>query len=207
MRHLLPAFGPLPLPEITRQRIRSQVSVWLGPTGKVRGMGALRRGSVRLIVATLRLILSAAVEDGILAANPALRLGRLLRPTDPGTAVEERPDPFTAQEIETLLGAAAREMPEWHALILTLARTGLRIGEGLALQWDDIGSDRLMVRRTYTRGRLGSPKGNRGPAGGHDPPDRQGTPGAPITPRGGGSSRGPAVVAVGVPWVGREAHR
>src|SRR5437867_1334666 len=122
----------------------------------------MRRGSVRLIVATLRVILSAAVEDGLLPANPALRLGRLLRPTDPGGGVEERPDPFTAGEIETLVAVCAREFPEWYALILTLARTGLRIGEGLALQWDDIGPERLMVRLTYTRGRLGSPKGNRG---------------------------------------------
>jgi integrase len=59
--------------------------------------------------------------------------GRLI----PVAAVEERPDPFTAEEIETLLGTAERDMPEWHALILTLARTGLRIGEALALQWDD----------------------------------------------------------------------
>jgi integrase len=161
-QHLLPAFGELPLTEITRARIRSRLAVWLGPTGKVRGSGAMRRSSVRLIVATLRVILNAAVEDGLLTMNPALRLGRLLRPADPSGFEQERPDPFTADEIEKLLTTAEREIPEWYSLVLTLARTGLRIGEALGLQWADVGPDRLMVRRTHTRGRIGTPKGNRG---------------------------------------------
>jgi integrase len=75
----------------------------------------------------------------------------------------DAPDPFTADEVRQPLETAEREYPEWYALFLTLARTGLRIGEGLALQRDDVdlGRRTLWGRRTWTRGRLGSTKGGR----------------------------------------------
>jgi integrase len=78
-------------------------------------------------------------------------------------AQEESPDPFTAEEMSQILQTATREYSEWHAFVLTLARTGLRIGEGLALQRDDVDLKRrtLRVRRTWTRGRLGTTKGGR----------------------------------------------
>lgn len=51
-----------------------------------------------------------------------------------------------------------------YPLILTFARTGLRVGEALALQWDDIDfmSRFIEVKRQYSKGRLFTPK-NRKP--------------------------------------------
>ncbi|MGD9733191.1 MAG: tyrosine-type recombinase/integrase [Desulfamplus sp.] len=45
-------------------------------------------------------------------------------------------------------------------MALTLARTGMRIGEVTALQWDDIDFDKrfIHVQRTFSRGKLGTPK-------------------------------------------------
>ena len=62
-----------------------------------------------------------------------------------------------------LLDTVESEWPEWSIFFLTMARTGLRVGECLALQRDDLDLTRgsPWIRRTWTRGRLGSPKGNR----------------------------------------------
>jgi integrase len=157
--HILPALGDTPLRELTRAAIKAQIARWLRE-GKVRGgPGPLRPGTVRLLIATLRALLNAAVEDGHVTGNPAARLGRYVR----ADRLEEAPDPFTADEVRCLLEVAMREWPEWHAFFLTLARTGLRIGEGLALRRDDVdlGQWRVCVRQTWTRGRLGTAKGGR----------------------------------------------
>src|SRR5262249_38114808 len=146
--------------ELTRSSLKRQLAAWLAH-GKVRGQGPLRPSTVRLLIATLRTLLNTAVEDGLTAANPAVRLGRFVRPAD---GLEgDAPDPFTADEVTRLLEVAQQEAPEWYAFVLTLARTGLRIGEGLALQRDDVDLNRrtLWVRRSWTRGRLGTTKGGR----------------------------------------------
>jgi integrase len=58
---------------------------------------------------------------------------------------------FTPEELTRLLQTAAKEMPEAYRLVLTLARTGLRIGEALTLQVSDIDLARreVSVRRTW----------------------------------------------------------
>ena len=70
---------------------------------------------------------------------------------------------FTAAEVAELLETVERDWPEWHVFFLTMARTGLRVGECLSIQRDDpnLTHAGLWVRRTWTRGRLGSPRGKR----------------------------------------------
>jgi integrase len=67
-------------------------------------------------------------------ANPAARVGKFIARSR--TEVEI----FTPEEI-----------PEAYSLVLTLARTGLRIGEALTLQVRDLDLDRreVLVRRTW----------------------------------------------------------
>jgi integrase len=69
-----------------------------------------------------------------------------------------------------LLQTAAQKMPEVYPAVLLLARTGMRIGEALALQTDDLDFDRreIHVRRTWgsrTRAfgdvRINVPKGGK----------------------------------------------
>jgi len=95
----------------------------------------LKIPTVRGIARTLSAVLSQAVEDEHLSANPALRLGKYLRRGD-----ESKPqiDPFTRDEAAILVSTASVHFPEWHAWTLTAPRTGLRLGELLALQWVDL---------------------------------------------------------------------
>ena len=64
---------------------------------------------------------------------------------------------FTAEELRQLIDVARAQFPpEIHVLVLTLARTGLRPGEGRCLQIADVD---LAVRQLWVR----RTEGRRGP--------------------------------------------
>jgi integrase len=63
------------------------------------------------------------------------------------------------EEGKRLLKAAAPE-PEWRAMILTATRTGMRMGELLAVRWQDVDlvAGRITVRQNAVDGTIGTPK-------------------------------------------------
>ena len=157
--HLLPTLGDTPLPALTRLQLKDFLAA------RVRaGLGPAR---LQLTLAVLTTCLHAAVEDGLLAANPALKLGRYTeRSRTPVRTIEI----FTPAELEAILRAAERALPALAPLLLVMARTGLRLGEALTLRVEDLDFSRrdLWVRRswgaakrTYGDGRIGSPKSRR----------------------------------------------
>ena len=101
--------------------------------------------------------MASAVEDEILPANPALRLGKHLRR---GDEPEPEPDPFTREEAEHLVAVAAESFPEWHPWVMTGLRTGLRAGELLGLQWPDVDwrGRFVQITRSIVRGKVTTPK-------------------------------------------------
>src|SRR6266478_9896172 len=70
----------------------------------------LKVSTVRGIARTLSTILTQAVEDELLPANPALRLGRYLRSADDPEPVI---DPFTREEAVDIVAIARTRFPEW----------------------------------------------------------------------------------------------
>src|SRR5205085_571583 len=69
--HIRPALGDIKIRQLPKGRIKSLLADKLN--------GGLSRNSVRIIHATLRALLNSAVDDSIIVANPAARLGRQLR--------------------------------------------------------------------------------------------------------------------------------
>jgi len=64
---------------------------------------------------------------------------------------------MTRERVTLFLATSEREAPPLAVLFLLFARTGIRIGEGLALQWDDSWASRANPSRTPgRRGFLGS---------------------------------------------------
>jgi integrase len=109
-------------------------------------------------------MLKAAVDDGVIAVNPAEKLGRLLHL---GTSKQERQENIKAMTREqrfNFLQSASHVVPRYYPLFLTLAGTGLRLGEALALQWGDVDecAREIRVARTISDGRVDTPKSGYG---------------------------------------------
>jgi integrase len=86
------------------------------------------------------------VNEGILAANPVVKLGKFYRSAK---KVKEKIDPFTIEELHQIEAKCKEKFPEYYCFILCMARTGMRIGEVTAIQWIDIDFARnyIIVRR------------------------------------------------------------
>ena len=156
--HLLPEFGKDPLPSITREKIKRFLLKKIrknSPEGKKVG---LSHGRVRHIKSTMSGIMTQAMEDGHIAVNPASRLGYLFNSKDQN--LENEIDPYSAEELETYLETCETRFPRTYPFFLTLARTGMRLGEGLALKTGDIdfAGQFIEIKRAFVENRLTTPK-------------------------------------------------
>jgi integrase len=148
-RHVLPLLGSRPVGSVTRSDCRDVVT-----TARNKG---LKLNTVKGIARTLSALLSQAVEDERLDANPALRMGRYLRR---GDEPKGEIHPLSAVEVDLLVLTAKEHFPRWHAWVLCALRTGLRSGELLGLSWSDVDWNGrfIVVQRNIVRGVLTSPK-------------------------------------------------
>ncbi|WP_217913789.1 tyrosine-type recombinase/integrase [Miltoncostaea marina] len=144
--HVLPVIGRRRLSDIEQRDLKS-LARHLGDKG-------LSAATVRIVMAPVRALFATAVEEGLLRTNPAagLRLGggARLDPAEKRRALDEH-------ELASLI----EQTPErWRLLVRFLAQTGLRVGELIALRWEDVDLEtrRVNVRRRLYRGRLDVPK-------------------------------------------------
>ena len=154
--HVWPVLGAVPVARVDRTHVK-QLLVAL------RGKG-LRPTTVTGILRTLSTVLSEAVEDGRLPANPALRPGRLRRQLrDPNAPRRPAVDPYTREEVALLLETARTQLGTWYPFLLCALRTGLRLGELRALEWGDLDWRQRFVRveRNFVEGKLTTPKSGR----------------------------------------------
>ncbi len=147
-RDLLPPLRELDLEDVTREKIKS-----LAFDGLKRGQSSK---TVLNVLRCLSSLLSHAVEDGLLAVNPALKPGKFL----PKVSKRRNVNPFTRKEVSVFLDIARHRAPRYSPLFLCAVRTGLRLGELLGLQWGDLDYHGrfVEVQRNYTRGRIATPK-------------------------------------------------
>lgn len=103
----------------------------------------LAQSTKRQAFAVLSLAMKTAVRDGLIPENP---LQDVARPRKVRTEVPV----MTAAEVERMLAAA--EGTYYESLIVFVANTGVRIGEALALRWDDV--DLTRATATIRRGSL-----------------------------------------------------
>ncbi len=163
--HLVPTFGASSLADVTGTGVRVFIADKLTglPCPKHKAVAAdckacvapLARNTVKNLVATLRAILYQAVEDSLLDRNPAARLGKLfsLRHDPRAHVVVLEPE-----GVAQVLAAAAKWYPDHELAVRTLFYTGVREGELLGLQWDDVDWPRNLIdlQRTiaFRKGRI-----------------------------------------------------
>ena len=154
--HLRPTFGTTKVRLLQRGAIKALLAAKL--------TAGLSRGTVRILYATLRTLLNAAIDDGVIAANPAARLGRHFRLVPAVATRQEEIKAMTREQLSAFLAAAAVRDGRWHPLWFCLARAGLRLGEALALEWPDLDCARREIRvaRALSDGEIGTPKSGHG---------------------------------------------
>jgi integrase len=111
----------------------------------------LARKTINNHLTVLRKMLSTAAEWRLLASVPPFKW---MKPPPPEF------DFLTFDEAHRLIVGADTE---WRTMVTVALRTGLRLGELLALRWIDVDLDggRLIVRRAVSRGVVGTPKNGR----------------------------------------------
>ncbi len=143
-RYLLPFFGRYELGAIT---------TWLIEDFKTKcRQRNISPKTINNALSVLRRALSEGVEWGRLEKIPRFKF---LKTPPPAF------DFLHPSESEALMKTITRE--PWRLMVRCALRTGMRFGELLGLQWNDIDFERnlLVVRRNVVDGLEGSPKNNR----------------------------------------------
>ena len=141
--HLLPTFGNQRLDAIGVRQIEAYKAKKI--------QERLSPKTVNNHLTVLRKLLSVAHEWELIDGVPAVKWLKVPEP---------KFDFLDFDEAEQLIEAAD---PEWRPMIVAALKTGLRLGELLALSWEDINLKlgKLIVRRSIARGVMGTPKNGR----------------------------------------------
>jgi integrase len=139
--HLLPAFGTMPIEDVTTEVIESWIAGYEGSP----------RSRNKLLI-QMHGILGRAKKVYGLHANAAVEVEKFQQKASGDIQV------FSPEEVWALVRAAASEQDA--ALFLTAAFTGLRMGELLALRWRDVdfAGEAVRVRASFSTGQLTTPK-------------------------------------------------
>jgi integrase len=148
---LLPALDELPLSRVDVERLRELMDTW----AEGLAAGELAAKTINNTLATLIVCLNAAVEDGLLASNPAARIKRL-----PAAHLER--EYLRLHEIPVYLDSCSAV---YRPLAEMLIGAGLRISEALALKIGDLELEDtggvIVVHRSAKGATVGSTKSDR----------------------------------------------
>lgn len=81
------------------------------------------------MLAPVRGMYNQASNDGEPIPNPASRIGKHNKQTEPKTKI----NPYTAEKVSAMLKKAVVLLPRYYSLFLCAVRTGMRMGELIAL--------------------------------------------------------------------------
>ena len=151
-KRLLPAFDSIALGRLEVEHVRG----WMEEQAETVEAGEVAAKTVNNALGTLVVCLNAAAEDGLIAANPALRVKRL----PPAHGEREY---LRLHEIPLYLDSCSHV---YRPLAETLIGSGLRISEALALRIRDLELEEtggtIVVYRSRKRGdAIGSTKSDR----------------------------------------------
>lgn len=137
--HIGPYFGAIPLGQIQEHDILVFRKVLEGKP--------LKASSINLIVHKyLCRSFHKAIKRGLITINPCEDIRKLKE-------ARVDVDPLSFDELKHWLNRLEKKSPEWHDMILFWSRTGLRVGELIALKWEDLDyfNKKVMIRRSTRR--------------------------------------------------------
>ncbi len=139
--HWIPVLGGSALSGISRQDVRAQIILFQ--------KSGYQHNTIRYWINVLQSCFTAAIQDNKIHDNPASQASKgLIRKL---TSQIHTIDTFTAAELMLLMRRAGAKSPMTHAILITMARTGMRISEVLGLQVGDLDfeSRKIYLRRTW----------------------------------------------------------
>jgi integrase len=153
--HIAPTLGAIKLRDLSRRDVKDLLNAKREQISK--DGRKLSKNTVRLIRATLSVMLAEAIDDGDIESNPTTIT---VRKKGKKKAAAPPMHPFEETELNRLLEAARVRDPEYFPLFLLLARTGIRPGKAFALEWADLDfpKRKLSVDRALSAGIIGTTK-------------------------------------------------
>ncbi|MFZ0927896.1 MAG: tyrosine-type recombinase/integrase [Syntrophobacteraceae bacterium] len=143
--YVYPALGKNCLDEIKRVDIRNLIL-------KLH-KGGLSKSSVCLVRDVISGSMSYAVDEELIPVNPAIGIIKKLQlERDKKISIK----PLNLKEVQVFLDACTKHYPEHYPFFLCAFRTGMRLGELLAVKWSDIDWHGKFIRvsRSYKTGRV-----------------------------------------------------
>jgi len=140
--HILPLLGKLQLTRISPMQIEEFL--------RIRTLEGRSDKTVRNIVVMLGSVFTLAVENDLIVKSPVRKRHK------PALTREEKPV-WSAAQVRTIISAVPEK---FKVLFTTIALTGLRLGELLALQWKhiDFENSKLKVEQSLWEGQIVSTK-------------------------------------------------
>jgi len=150
--HLIPFFGRKRFCKVERHDVIAFINK--------KKTESLSRSTIKNLIAPARaMYYDEAVENGS-TFIPFVKLGKYFPQDDP---TKVNPKPLNREEIQHLLLTVRKMMPHWYPMILCAARTGMRLGELVALKWGqiDFHGRFIVVNQNFSRGEFTTPKNNK----------------------------------------------
>jgi integrase len=146
--HVLPKFGKTQVNEITRLMVKSFLMKKFND--------GFASSTVTHIKNTISSVLSLALDDEVILSNPGHNIGKIFKKQQSKLTIE----PYTQEELKKVLDTAKINFTKHYPMFLTLARTGIRLGECTGLQWKDIDFENrfINIERGFSKGKIETPK-------------------------------------------------
>lgn len=145
MGKLLPFFREILVRDVTATLIKEYIST-LSHTAKY----------INQITLQLKAMLDYALNDGLIKSHPfsELTLDKLI--ADVSTESTYEVMPLTEQEQDKLFQCCDDLLIRWF--IVLACNTGMRLGELIALRWENVHTNYIEVKHNIVKGNLSSPK-------------------------------------------------
>jgi integrase len=153
--YLLPAFKARGIDSVTRGDVRDFLLSKLG------GLSVQR---VMLFKSVLSGVFNFALDDELIKTNPTAGITRRLFPKNSSRNKKiKESQAFAMEELGLFLDTCEAHFKEHYLFFLMAARTGMRLGELIAVRWKDIdlGNNLVNVRRSCRRGRTTKTKNDK----------------------------------------------
>jgi integrase len=122
--HIKPPLGHRRLDDIKKRHVKTLIT-----NLKAKGLAA---STVETALKVLRIILNHAVEDEYIAANPCDKMNKYCG------GKTKKVNQLDAEETQQFVEGASHLPLVFNALFVVKVRTGLRIGEIMAIEWSDV---------------------------------------------------------------------